>query len=328
VSQRVLIIDDEAEIRRNLSFGLTQEGYTCTACPDGISAIHELHTSREQGIGYDILISDIFMPDIDGLKLLKVIKSEFPDLPVLIITGFGDEHLEATALAEHNTGFLDKPFEIPQLVEAMNALSPGGTTLDAKAVAEPGEVRETLCTYISLRVSDPARDMEIYRQIYEMPGVVSCDAVRGDVDIICVLHASSEDEMASLRKSIEAIEGVDVVSMSRVDRPKLDRDVQDFLNIYKKAAKGEELAKLAKTTSIKSYVIVDIDRSVIQQVFTTLFLLDEVLFCDIVDGGSRLIGIISEMGAFGKTPRIIEKLNQVDGVLRVKEARIIKLLEM
>ncbi|MCK4550071.1 MAG: response regulator, partial [Candidatus Krumholzibacteria bacterium] len=86
---RVLIIDDEAEIRRNLTVGLTQEGYSAVACPDGISAIHELNSAKEKGIKYDYLVTDIFMPDIDGLKILKVIKIQHPELPVLVITGFG-----------------------------------------------------------------------------------------------------------------------------------------------------------------------------------------------------------------------------------------------
>ena len=84
---RVLIIDDEAEIRRNLTVGLTQEGYSAVACPDGISAIHELDTARAKGGSYDYLVTDIFMPDIDGLKILKVIKIQYPDLPVLVPSG-------------------------------------------------------------------------------------------------------------------------------------------------------------------------------------------------------------------------------------------------
>ena len=122
---RILIIDDEAEIRRNLTFGLTQEGYSAVACPDGISAIHELDSSREKGIAYDYLVTDIFMPDIDGLKILKVIKNQYPDLPVLVITGYGDVSLEVEAISEKNTGYLDKPFEISDLVKAMEELSPG-----------------------------------------------------------------------------------------------------------------------------------------------------------------------------------------------------------
>ena len=56
----VLIIDDESEIRRNLTVGFTQEGYSAVACPDGISAIHELDKAREKGIAYDYLVTDIF----------------------------------------------------------------------------------------------------------------------------------------------------------------------------------------------------------------------------------------------------------------------------
>lgn len=330
MAKRALIIDDEPEIRRNLTVGLAQEGFTCTACPDGISAIHELHNSREKEAGYDYLISDIFMPDIDGLKILKVIKTDFPELPVLVITGFGNELLEQTALAEHNTGFLDKPFEIPELVAALEKLTPSGTTADiptSEAEAETGEIRESLSSYITLRVTEQGKDMEAYRTLYNMEGIASCDAVHGDIDIVLLAQASSEEELQNVYDRVKSVEGVAIVSLSAVERPKLDRDVEDFINVYKKAVKQSAQSHLPKIRGTKSYVIVDIDRNAIQQVFTTLFFLDEIFFCDVVDDGTKLIGIISESGAFGKTPRIVEKLSLIDGVLRVKNAKIIKLID-
>lgn len=328
MSARVLIIDDEVEIRRNLTVGLTQEGYTCTACPDGISAVHELQKSRQTGLGYDYLVTDIFMPDIDGLKILKVIKSEFPELPVLVITGFGNEMLEATALAEYNTGFLDKPFEIPDLVAALKQLTPGPSTADAAGAEEPaGDIRESLSTYLSIRITDTGRDMEIYKELYFTDGVASCDAVRGDVDIILLAQAGSQAEMDALLARIRAVAGIEIVSLSPVQRPRLDTDIAAFIDIYKRGAKAAAQALAPRFTGTRSYVIVDIDKGAIQQVFTTLFFLDEVIFCDVIDDGSRLIGIVTETGAFGKTPRIVEKLGQIDGVLRVKEASIIKLID-
>ncbi len=328
--KRVLIIDDEPEIRRNLTVGLAQEGFTCTACPDGISAIHELHSSRENHTGYNYMITDIFMPDIDGLKILKVIKSEFPELPVLVITGFGTESLEQTALAEYNTGFLDKPFEISELVAALEKLTPAGTTADAAArdaEAETGEIRTSLSSYITLRIADPKKDMEAYRALYDMDGIASCDAVHGDIDIVLLAQASSEEELQRVYDNVKSVEGVEIVSLAAVERPKLDRDIAEFIDIYKKAVKEGAQSRLPKIRGTKSYVIVDIDKNAIQQVFTTLFFLDEIMFCDVVDDGTKLIGIISESGAFGKTPRIIEKLSLIDGVLRVKDAKIIKLID-
>lgn len=323
----VLIIDDEAEIRRNLTVGLTQEGYSAVACPDGISAIHELENSLEKGINYDYLITDIFMPDIDGLKILKVIKRQYPNLPVLVITGYGDVGMELEAVSEYNTGYLDKPFEISELVEALEELTPGSTEpAEKKAEIEP-EMRVSVSAYLTLRVTDPEKSMDIYMKLYNMDGVQRCEAVRGEVDIIVLLQADSEDEIDKLFEKIGSMGGVEVVSMSRVERPKLDRDVHDFITTYSDLVKKAATQTSAKRPGTTSYVIVDIDKDAIQQVFTTVFFIDEVVFCDVIENGSKLVGMITGESAVGAKPRIIEKLSQIEGVLRVREAKVIKIMD-
>ncbi len=325
---RVLIIDDEPEIRRNVTIGLTQEDYEVVACPDGISAIHELDRSRSKGVGFDYLVTDVFMPDIDGLKILKVIKSQYPELPVLVITGFGDDRLKMTVLAEKNTGYLDKPFEIDELVEALEKLAPGTTTLKAPAVTEEtGGTRESVSAYLTIRINDPTRSMAVFNELRQLDGVESCDAVRGEVDVILLVRAGSTEGIERLFDQVRAIEGVEVVSQSLVERPKLDRDVDDFVRIYRKAVKtapGEAAQPQPGTTS---YVIVDIEKDAIQQIFTTIFFIDEVLFCDVIEDGTKLVGMISGQDAVGRTPRIIEKINEIEGVLRVREAKVIKMLD-
>jgi len=323
---RVLVIDDEAEIRRNLTVGLTQEGYSVVACPDGISAIHELNSVREDGTAYDYLVTDIFMPDIDGLKILKVIKVQHPDLPVLVITGFGDISLKTTALMEHNVGYLEKPFEIPDLVEALEELSPGSTVAAAEGAPAAAEMRESVSAYLTIRISKPERSMEIYNELYQMEGVQRCEAVRGDFDIIVLAQASSQKEIKALFEEIAKMSGVEVASMSEVERPKLDHDVDEFIKIYAESVKRSGETSPGKTGTT-SYVIVDIDKNAIQQIFTTVFFIDEVIFCDVIEDGSKLVGMITGQAAVGRTPRIIEKLSEIDGVLRVREAKIIKLVE-
>lgn len=324
---RVLIIDDEAEIRRNLTVGLTQEGYSVVACPDGISAIHELNQAREKGIAYDYLVTDIFMPDIDGLKILKVIKNQYPDLPVLVITGFGDERLMLTALSEHNTGYLDKPFEIQDLVGALEELSPGRTDTSSPDEAVDQGMRESVSAYLTVKITDPERSMEIYDALYRMDGIASCDAVRGDFDIILLAQASGSEEIERIFGRIRSMDGLEVVSMSEVERPELDRDVDQFIETYQEAVKSDAQAEARRQPGTMSYIIVDIDPDAIQQIFTTVFFIDEVVFCDVIEDGTKLVGMITGHGTMGKTPRIIQKLNQIDGVLRVREARVIKLIE-
>jgi len=324
---RVLIIDDEAEIRRNLTVGLTQEDFTVVACPDGISAIHELNQAREKGLAYDYLVTDIFMPDIDGLKILKVIKTQYPDLPVLVITGFGDERLEVTALSEHNTGYLDKPFEISDLVAALGELSPGQTAVGQVDSDESGGMRESVSAYLTVKVSDPDRSLELYDELYRLDGIVSCDAVRGDFDIILLAQAQSMDEVEAVFAKVGAMDGLEVLSMSPVERPKLDRDVDQFIDTYQKAVRAEATSQTGRQPGTISYIIVDIDPDAIQKIFTTVFFVDEVVFCDVIDEGTKLVGMITGFGAMGRTPRVIEKLSQIDGVLRVREAKVIKLIE-
>ncbi len=324
---RVLIIDDEAEIRRNLTVGLTQEDYSVVACPDGISAIHELNQARNKGLAYDYLVTDIFMPDIDGLKILKVIKNQYPDLPVLVITGFGDERLMVTALSENNTGYLDKPFEIPDLVEALEELSPGKTATEAEAEAIDDGMRESVSAYLTIKITNQEDSMEIFDKLYSMRNIQSCDAVRGDFDVILLVQAESQNEMEKVFDEVKAIEGIKVLSMSTVERPKLDRDVDQFIDTYQKAVKQDAQAGARRQPGTMSYIIADIDPDAIQQIFTTVFFIDEVVVCDVIDEGTKLVGMITGHGAVGKTPRIIEKLSQIDGVLRVREAKVIKLID-
>ncbi len=326
---RVLIIDDEAEIRRNLTVGLPQEGYGATACPDGISAIHELNRAGTAGEGYDFLVTDIFMPDIDGMKILKVIKNQYPDLPVLVITGFGDDRLKYTALSESNTAYLDKPFEIDDLVRALETLSPGtatGAPGAPKAAGEP-EIRESVSAYLTVRITEPDRSMEIFNDLRSLEGVQSCDAVRGDVDIILLGQASSAEGIRSIFSRVGSVPGVEVVSVSPVERPKLDRDVSEFIESYRRTVKVQTGAEALRQPGTTSYIIADIDPGSIQKIFTTVFFIDEVIFCDVIDGGRRLVGMITGQGAVGRTPRIVEKLSQIDGVLRVREARVIRLVD-
>jgi len=323
----VLIIDDEAEIRRNLTIGLTQEGYSAVACPDGISAIHELNGAREKGIAYDYLITDIFMPDIDGLKILKVIKIQYPELPVLVITGFGDEALKLKALSEINTGYLDKPFEISDLVKALEDLSPGSTRQQAVAAGPAAPAaRESVSSYLTVSITDPARSMEIFNQIHKMDGVQRCEAVRGDFDIIILAQGSSADEIKNLFARIAAIPGVEVASALGVQRPKLDRDVNEFIKVYGQTIKTKSQEQRSRQPGTTSYVIVDIDKNAIQQIFTTVFFVDEVIFCDVIEDGKKLVGMITGEG-IGRKSKVLEKLSQIDGVLRVREATVIKLMD-
>ena len=80
---KILIVEDDAITRKNLSFLLSDEGYEVEQAGDGVQALEIVAHRR-----FDLVLSDIIMPRMDGLKLLQRLKSIAPQLPVMIMTSY------------------------------------------------------------------------------------------------------------------------------------------------------------------------------------------------------------------------------------------------
>src|SRR5947199_4384985 len=83
---RILVVDDEQAVRDLLAKTLTMADYEVDAVPDGPSALDRLHSKE-----YDLLITDLKMPGMDGLSVIREARRQMPDLPVIIITGYSTE---------------------------------------------------------------------------------------------------------------------------------------------------------------------------------------------------------------------------------------------
>jgi CheY-like chemotaxis protein len=82
MARRILLADDDDLARKNISSFLLQEGYQIRQASNGAQALYLLQTER-----FDLVISDIVMPWMDGREVLEVVRSISPDTPVLLITG-------------------------------------------------------------------------------------------------------------------------------------------------------------------------------------------------------------------------------------------------
>ena len=83
-SERILIVDDEEGMRRLLGRILTREGYDTTTAANGADALRLVASER-----FDLVVTDIKMPEMDGLQLLQEIRQYEPSLPVIVITAYG-----------------------------------------------------------------------------------------------------------------------------------------------------------------------------------------------------------------------------------------------
>jgi DNA-binding NtrC family response regulator len=117
MSIRVLIVDDEPDVelmfRQQFRREVRQGLYTLDFALSGAAALDKL----EDGDGEDIilLVSDINMPGMSGLELLPAVKQRRPDLPVFMISAYGDNATIATAMARGASKFMPKPVDFPRL---------------------------------------------------------------------------------------------------------------------------------------------------------------------------------------------------------------------
>ncbi len=109
---RVLVVDDEASIRDLLSKTLALADYDVDVAPDGRSALERMRL-----FGYDLLITDLKMPGMDGLTVIHEARRLKSDLPVIIITGFSTEASAIEAANVGVSGYLTKPFKVPKVLQ-------------------------------------------------------------------------------------------------------------------------------------------------------------------------------------------------------------------
>jgi len=101
----ILAVDDEELIRRFIVTFLSQLGYSCVTAFDGIDALDKMKENK-----IDAVITDIKMPRMDGILLTKEISTQYPGVPVMVMTAFDEEYSAGTAISLGAREFIKKPF--------------------------------------------------------------------------------------------------------------------------------------------------------------------------------------------------------------------------
>ena len=108
----VLIVDDEPNVRRVLATLLEQAGYATTRAESGKVAL-DLVRAKDP----DLVLTDLKMPGMDGLELLRHLREGFPEIPVVMLTAHGTVENAVGAMKEGAHDFLTKPFDKEHVVE-------------------------------------------------------------------------------------------------------------------------------------------------------------------------------------------------------------------
>jgi CheY-like chemotaxis protein len=125
--RKVLVVDDDPVVGKSFNRVLSNKGYSVITALNAAEALERMRRDE-----YDLLVTDIKMPGMDGLELAETVKARRPWTPVLIVTGYGTSADEARAKAAGVTAFLHKPLS-PEMIEGSTAEA----LLEAPAVSAP-----------------------------------------------------------------------------------------------------------------------------------------------------------------------------------------------
>jgi DNA-binding NarL/FixJ family response regulator len=116
MSARILVVEDESDARELLVRGLVRQGFAAEGASDGAAALDML--SR----GWDVVVTDLLMPRVDGLTLLTEVAARAPGTTRVVITSFGDKERVLAALNLGADYLLEKPFSAQQLGDVLTRL--------------------------------------------------------------------------------------------------------------------------------------------------------------------------------------------------------------
>ena len=116
---RILVVDDEADVRKSVRLILTKAGYDVREAEDGDQAIRQIR-SNDNPFKVGLIICDIHMPKVNGMEVIAFFRQEFPSVPVIVFTGkpelAGATHLFKQGIVD----YLEKPISPEKLIQAVH----------------------------------------------------------------------------------------------------------------------------------------------------------------------------------------------------------------
>ena len=149
----ILVVDDDELVRKTLSILVSSLGYQCLLASDGLEAVEVLKSTR-----CDLVLSDIIMPNMDGIELLKYIIRYHPDTDVIIATGYSERTSYADVIKSGAIDFIKKPIDQAELEAKL-----------ARALRERNMVRKleelSMCDALTSLLNRRAFDLRFPREV-------------------------------------------------------------------------------------------------------------------------------------------------------------------
>jgi DNA-binding response OmpR family regulator len=120
----ILVVDDEELIRNLIVTFLSKMGHSCLTAVDGVDALDKMKENK-----IDAVITDIKMPNMDGITLTSEISIKYPGLPIMVMTAFDEEYSAGIAISAGAREFIKKPFSLDEFAIRLHKMINDSETL-------------------------------------------------------------------------------------------------------------------------------------------------------------------------------------------------------
>ncbi len=312
----VLLLHYDPAFQRTLGRFLTERGFAVDLLSSGFAGLRRLAARAAHGAPYGMLLAAPHLMDIDGPTVLRVARSRYPDLPVVLLED--PESPFAAALREklpeaHLMSPDGAPDKLIALLRDVAAPQPCALRLDTDSVS--------LC-YGFLRLDEAADGARIFSALDGMPEVGHCDAVRGRWDIIAEI-TPGDSGVEAMERELLGLAGVASAGVRVFGQPPLPEYMDGYVESWR-ALRGSA-DSLRDPSRVKCYVLLETEAHKMAGLFVRLFFLDEVLEVGSGDCGSLMLALLQGESRRSLSRLISENLRYLDGVLRIEEAMVVSM---
>jgi two-component system sensor histidine kinase/response regulator len=225
---RVLVVDDEEMIRSTAMAFLEKIGLPSDAAQDGEEAMNMLRDGQ-----YDLILSDVSMPGMDGIQLMREVKKSYPDLAFIIMTGYTGDYTYADIISSGASDYISKPFDMKELKAKIERIG-----REKGILAELQETNDQLETAIEranqmavqAELASLAKSEFLANMSHEIR--TPLNGVIGFTDMLLETQLSEEqtDYASTIKRSGESLLSLinDILDFSKIEAGQMDLEEIDF----------------------------------------------------------------------------------------------------
>ncbi|MBI5490196.1 MAG: response regulator transcription factor [Deltaproteobacteria bacterium] len=313
MKKRVLLVHEEAVVRRRLTSALPAAEFEVAQAADGLAALRLIDEKAASGAAFHIVAVHDALPDMDGSTVLAVVKGRFPHTSTVLLVDGADA-------AGGEGGDIPVPFLAPDrlaaVLRATAVTSPGVPSVAPTALPPPAGA------YVLARL-DPASDpLKVLGELGCCELAAHCDAVRDDrfgiVQLLRGPRAAVTDQAKALLDGRPGVAGWELV---HVGAPKVPDGMWGFLDAHDRA-QTTDAGRTRNSERPAAYVIVEANPPDRMDLYVRLRLQDEAVEVDVAEDGR--IFLLLQADDFGGLHRVMhERIRMLPGVTRVHEMKLV-----